>query len=90
MYRQAHLSPREIQVCELLIQGMELQEIADLIFRAYTTAGTHKQRAFEKLGIRNVAELNRLRVNSLMESPPDMPYSMLIGYKAALQDLLAI
>lgn len=51
------LSTREMEVVNLLVQGLGLLEIADNLKIQITTASTYKRRVFEKLGIANIAEL---------------------------------
>ncbi len=51
------LSPREIEVTKLLIEGLINKEIAQRLSISTTTVITHRKNIFEKLGIRSVAGL---------------------------------
>lgn len=51
------LSNREIEVAELLVQGMGGIEISTSLSIQMSTVSTYKKRIYEKLGVSNVAEL---------------------------------
>ncbi len=51
------LSPREIEVTKLLVEGLINKEIADRLDISLTTVITHRKNIFEKLGIRSIAGL---------------------------------
>ena len=51
------LSNRELQIVELLIQGMRSTEIAIQMNLDITTVSTYRRRAFEKLAVENIIEL---------------------------------
>lgn len=55
-----HLSKREQQVVELLSQGFTVKEASAQLFISYNTADTHRKRAIEKLGARNLPHAVRL------------------------------
>ena len=88
LYSNAKLSPREIQVCVLLLTGMSYQEIATHTCIAYKTAVEYKRRAFKKLGVRNRAELQRLKISAMLEDVPPIPNQWQAGYRSALQEIL--
>lgn len=54
------LSPREIEIALLLVQGMRQEEIARRLSLSPKTVNTHKGRMFEKLGISDTIALARL------------------------------
>ncbi|QIP12978.1 response regulator transcription factor [Spirosoma aureum] len=54
------LSIRELEVCHLLLLGYGPMGVADALSINASTASTYKRRVFEKLGIKNILELNRL------------------------------
>lgn len=54
------LSARELEITSLLLSGHTLSEIARSLNIQVSTAGTHKSRLFEKLGVTNVLELKEL------------------------------
>ncbi len=54
------LSPRELEVTMLLVQGLRQEEIAKRLSLSAKTVNTHKSRLFEKLGISDGIALARL------------------------------
>ena len=54
------LSPRETEVALLLSQGLKNEEIARQLRLSGKTISTHKQRLFEKLGVRDTVTLARM------------------------------
>jgi two-component system invasion response regulator UvrY len=54
------LSARELEITSLLLSGDTLSEIARSLHIQVSTAGTHKSRLFEKLGVTNVLELKEM------------------------------
>lgn len=54
------LSQREFQVAICLAKGHTLNEACDMLQLQYSTAHTHKRRAFEKLNIEDNKELTQL------------------------------
>ncbi len=54
------LSPKEFEIVSLLLSGKTLTDISHSLNIHTSTAGTHKARLFEKLGVTNVLELNEL------------------------------
>ena len=54
------LSPRELEVAMLLVQGLRQEEIAKRLSLSAKTVNTHKSRLFEKLGIQDSIALARL------------------------------
>ena len=54
------LSPKEFEIVSLLLSGKTLTDISHTLNIHTSTAGTHKARLFEKLGVTNVLELNEL------------------------------
>ncbi len=51
------LSPREVEVAKLLVEGLINKEIASRLNIGLTTVITHRKNIFEKLGIRSLAGL---------------------------------
>lgn len=90
LYGKHKLSPNEVRCCDLLLQGLTIREISKIMFVQVKTTYTHKARAFTKLGVRNVAELSRLRVQSMLdESPMTMVHQRWrAGYRSALEQVL--
>ncbi|MBB1087615.1 response regulator transcription factor [Lysobacter sp. SG-8] len=54
------LSPRELEVTMLLVQGLRQEEIARRLSLSPKTVSTHKRRLYEKLGIEDPIALARL------------------------------
>lgn len=50
-----NLSSRELEVCELMKDGLTTQEIADRLFISNRTVETHRKNMMEKLGVKNSA-----------------------------------
>ncbi len=56
-YQQLGLTPRELDVFRLLVEGYTLQETADQLSVKYSTANTHMTAIYKKLGVTSRAEL---------------------------------
>lgn len=54
------LSPRELEVAMLLVQGMKQDHIAQKLSLSAKTVSTHKSRLFEKLAVEDTIALARL------------------------------
>lgn len=54
------LSQREMQVMLMLVQGEKVQDISSQLHLSPKTVSTYRYRLFDKLGVRNDAELTRL------------------------------
>ena len=46
------ITPRELEVLELIAQGLSNREIAERVFVSENTVKTHSSRVFDKLGVR--------------------------------------
>ena len=57
----ARLTPREREVLEHAVNGLHAKEIASALGISPRTVEVHKMRIMEKLDVRNIAELVRLR-----------------------------
>jgi DNA-binding NarL/FixJ family response regulator len=53
---------RELEVLELVSNGLPTQEIADTLFISFNTVESHRKNLLSKFGARNVAELVRMAV----------------------------
>lgn len=58
--KELRLSPKEIEVCELLLQGYTLRQTAAMLEIAYPTANTYCTSVYRKLKINSRAELTLL------------------------------
>lgn len=56
------LTPRELQVMQLLGRGMSTREVAAYLGIKVKTVDTHRAHIFEKLAVRNASELTRYAV----------------------------
>ncbi|MBE2293211.1 MAG: two-component system response regulator UvrY, partial [Xanthomonadaceae bacterium] len=54
------LSPRELEVAMLLVQGLRQDAIAKRLSLSAKTINTHKSRLFEKIGVHDSIALARL------------------------------
>ncbi|UHQ18889.1 response regulator [Lysobacter sp. KIS68-7] len=63
------LSPREMEVALLLIQGLRQEDIAKRLSLSAKTINTHKARLFEKLGVRDPIALARMASRYGVEDP---------------------
>ncbi len=54
------LTPRELEVALLLVQGRKMTEIGERLNLSAKTVATHKYRVFDKLGVRDVVSLVRI------------------------------
>jgi DNA-binding NarL/FixJ family response regulator len=68
-------SNREIEVYEMIGQGLTIQQIASRLHLSPKTIETHREKIKQKLNVTNSAELNRRAVQWVLErgwsSPPD-------------------
>jgi len=55
--RRQQLSPRELQILQMISSGLPLGEIADRLHLSPKTVSTHKMRLMQKLDLNNNAEL---------------------------------
>jgi DNA-binding NarL/FixJ family response regulator len=66
---QGALSPREVEVLQLIGQGLSTREIAERLHRSVKTIETHKQTLKTKLGADSPAQLIRLALSWRGEAP---------------------
>ena len=57
---QLTITPRELEILQLIAAGLSNQEIADKLFVSANTVKTHSSRLFDKLGARRRTEAVRL------------------------------
>lgn len=68
------LSPRELQVMQMVTQGMSMQQISDRLHLSPKTVGTYRYRLFEKLQVENDVALTRLAMrHGLLQLEDDSP-----------------
>ena len=58
-YSKQEISDREVEVLQLISQGLTNQEIASKLFLSHHTTESHRRNLMEKLDARNTAELVR-------------------------------
>ena len=63
------LSPRELEIALLLVQGFRQEEIAKRLSLSAKTVNTHKTRLFEKLAINDSIALARLATQYGLADP---------------------
>lgn len=51
------LTERELEVLKLLAEGKSIREISEALFISIKTVGSHKQNIFDKLKLKNMAQL---------------------------------
>lgn len=62
------LSPREFAAAMLFLQGYGLAEVAETMHISVSTASTHKSRIFNKLGVENLLDMQKLaKLHSVLE-----------------------
>ena len=54
------LTPRERQVCDRIIHGMENKEIGDELHISFRTVEDHRAAILRKMHVRNAVELTRV------------------------------
>ena len=57
MMAKFRLSPREIEVCKLILKGLQTKEIADRLFISYDTSRNHHRNIYTKCKVQNKVEL---------------------------------
>ncbi len=63
------LSPREMQVMMMIVQGQGNQQISDALFLSPKTISTYRHRLYEKLDVSNDVELTHYAIrHKLIES----------------------
>ncbi len=58
----SNLSPRELEVLQLLAEGRTTREVADTLFVSIKTVEAHRRNIMEKLGLKGIAELTRYAI----------------------------
>ena len=66
------LTPRQLEVLQLLVEGRSTAEIAATLYVSPNTVGTHRHHIMKKLGTRTLADLTRyaLRQGMIYADPP--------------------
>lgn len=64
------LSHREIEVMMMLVQGSDIQQIADTLHISHKTVRTYKARLYEKLEVKNAVDLTHMAIrHGILETP---------------------
>jgi two-component system invasion response regulator UvrY len=63
------LSPREMQIMMMIVQGQGNQQISDTLFLSPKTISTYRHRIYEKLGVGNDVELTRYAIRHNLIDP---------------------
>lgn len=69
--RKDALSPREAEVLDLLVQGMDNRRIAEMLGISHRTVEVHKARVLDKLEVGSVVELVRIAAQRDGGGAPD-------------------
>jgi DNA-binding NarL/FixJ family response regulator len=65
----SRLSPREIQIVQLVAESKSNKEVSNLLHLSVKTVESHRAHIMEKLGIHSVTELVRYAIrNNIVES----------------------
>lgn len=65
------LSSREIEVMMMLVQGQDVQDIAESLHISHKTVRTYKSRLYEKLGVKNAVDLTHMAIrHGILETGP--------------------
>ena len=59
------LTPREVEVLELMAQGLSNKEISEILFIGYSTVSTHVLSIYDKLNI-HYKNSNAIRVRAVL------------------------
>ncbi len=63
MFRQSkELTGRENEIFQLLAEGYETKQIAEMLFISIDTASSHRKNLMKKLKVKNIAELTKLAI----------------------------
>lgn len=68
--RKLKLSPREVEIIQLVKLGKTTKEIADKLFLSVFTIETHRKNIYRKLGVKNSAELSAFAVSLPINTKP--------------------
>jgi DNA-binding NarL/FixJ family response regulator len=60
----AHLTPREREILQLLVEGKSNTEIADHLFLSVNSVHTYRSRLMQKLGLDNLPDLVRFAIQN--------------------------
>ena len=66
---QQDLTPRETEVLQLLASGKNTKQVAEALFVSVKTVETHRSNIFNKLKLRNLADLTRYAIRSGLIDP---------------------
>ena len=76
----ATLTTRELEVWQLIAEGLATKQIADDLVISYKTAEKHRQNLMEKLNIHHVAGLTRHAIaEGIIKAVPDGEPRMISG-----------
>jgi len=72
----AHLSPREREILQLVVEGKSSSEIAEVMYLSPKTVETYRSRLMKKLGIRDITSLIKFAIQQgLTPLEPPVPPS---------------
>ncbi len=59
-----HLTPREVEIIKLIVQGKQAKQIANELFLSMHTVDTHRRNVLTKLNLKNIADLTRFAIEN--------------------------
>lgn len=65
IYDNLVLTPRETEIYNLMLEGLNVKEIARKLYLANCTVATHKLAIFQKRGVNSTQQLLAKRINEL-------------------------
>ena len=67
------LTKRELEILQLLADGLRYRQIAEQLFISHRTVGTHIEHILSKLGVRSRAEAVAVAYREWLVQPPSEP-----------------
>ena len=67
------LTKRELEILQLLADGLRYRQIAEQLFISHRTVGTHIEHILSKLGVRSRAEAVAVAYREALVQPPSEP-----------------
>lgn len=65
IYENLFLTPRETEIYNLMLEGLNVKEIARKLYLANCTVATHKLAIYQKKGVNSIQQLLAQRIDEL-------------------------
>lgn len=65
IYENLFLTPRETEIYNLMLEGLNVKEIARKLYLANCTVATHRLAIYQKKGVNSIQQLLAKRINEL-------------------------